>query len=120
MKQLILLFLGLTMVGGAGFLAATALSQEPSAPTRTVTIDVATGPIGPEGPSGETGPQGAQGIQGPIGEQGVQGDTGPTGPPGPPGEGGGPCGGAPEGWSPGFLEINHPGGQVIIYTCLEP
>lgn len=108
MKPIIFMLLGMVMVGSAGFLAATQLAQAQEAPTRTVTIDVATGPTGPEGP---------------IGEQGVQGDTGPIGPPGPPGppgEGGGPCGGAPEGWAPGFLEINHPGGQVIIYTCLEP
>ena len=112
-QQLLLLFLGMTMVAGAGFLAATAMSQE-AGPTRTVTIDVATGP---QGLPGETGPQGLPGETGPQGEQG---ETGPQGPPGPAGEGGGPCGGAPPDWSPGILVINHPGGQVSIWTCLEP
>ena len=108
------------MTAGAGFLTATALSQDESGPPRTVTVDVATGPTGPEGPPGPPGEQGPIGETGPQGEQGIQGEIGPTGPQGPPGEGGGPCGGAPEGYSPGFLVINHPGGQVTIYTCLEP
>lgn len=108
------------MTAGAGFLAATALSQGEAGPGRTVTIDVATGPTGPAGPEGPPGEQGPTGEQGLQGEQGPPGEQGPTGPQGPPGEGGGPCGGAPEGYSPGFLVINHPGGQVTIYTCLEP
>jgi hypothetical protein len=119
-QQFLLLFLSLTMTMGAGFLAAKALSQDEAAPSRTVTIDVATGPQGPPGETGPQGEQGEQGIQGEIGPIGPQGIQGPQGPPGPPGEGGGPCGGAPDGWLPGFLEINHPGGQVVIYTCLEP
>jgi hypothetical protein len=98
---------------GAGFLTATALSQD-DGPIRTVTIDIATGPQGPPGPPGEPGPRGETGPQG---EQGIQGEIGPTGPPGEAGE---PCGGAPSGYSPGILQINTPGGQVRIYTCLEP
>jgi hypothetical protein len=117
MKPIILMTIGLTMAAGAGFLGAVQLAQAQEEPTRTVTIDVATGP---QGPLGETGPQGLPGVAGPQGEQGEQGEIGPQGPPGPAGEGGGPCGGAPPDWSPGILVINHPGGQVSIWTCLEP
>jgi Collagen triple helix repeat (20 copies) len=126
MKAALLLTLGLVMAGASGFLTATALSQAPEA-TRTVTIDVATGPTGPSGPTGDPGPQGergppgARGPIGPQGEQGEQGATGPAGPTGPPGpSGSGPCAGAPTGYSPGILQINHPGGQTRIWTCLEP
>lgn len=76
-------------------MAATAFSQE-SGPTRTVTVDVGTGEQGPPGPPG------------------------PAGPAGPAGEGGGICSGAPTGYSPGILQLNTPGGQVRIWTCLEP
>ena len=105
----ILLATSLSLALGAGFLTATQIAQgqEPSS-GRTVTVNVATGPEGPAGPPGEAGPKGEQG------------EIGPPGPQGPPGEGGGPCAGAPPTYSPGFLEINHPGGQVIIWTCLEP
>jgi Collagen triple helix repeat (20 copies) len=127
MKQFLLLSLSLTLMGGAGFLAATALSQSSAEPIRTVTVNVATGPTGPAGPQGPKGDRGTQGEPGPKGEQGVKGDTGaigpagPAGPPGPTGESGsGPCAGAPAGYSPGFLKINAPGGQVTIWTCLEP
>ena len=108
MKQLLLLFLGLSMTAGAGFLTATAIGQSSAAPERTVTINVATGPTGPAGPKGDQGPAGPRGATGPQGEQG------------PPGVGGGPCAGAPADYSPGFLVINHPGGQTKIYTCLAP
>jgi hypothetical protein len=107
MKPILLLTLGLTLAGGAGFLGAVQLANAQEEPTQTVTIDVATGP---QGPPGETGPQGEAGPAGP---------TGPSGPPGPPGEGGGPCGGAPTGYSPGVLVINHPGGQTRIWTCIQ-
>ena len=129
----ILLATSLCLAVGAGFLTATqvASSQEPPA-SRTVTIDVATGPEGPPGPPGETGSQGEQGIpgeigpvgpkgdQGEIGLPGPKGDKGDPGPQGPPGEGGGPCDGAPPGFTAGILRINHPGGQVDIWTCIEP
>lgn len=108
MKPALLLTLSLMMVAGAGFLAATALSQGAPEPTRTVTIDVATGPQGPVGPPGERGPAG------PRGERGLQGEPGPIGPPGPAGDFS-----CLAGYSPGILTINHPGGQVNIYTCLE-
>lgn len=121
----ILLGLSLSLALGAGYLTATQLASSAgqAGPGRTVTVDVATGPTGPEGPPGEQGPTGETGPpgqQGPTGEQGPQGEQGPTGPEGPPGQGGGPCGGAPDGWTPGFLQINQPGGHVTIYTCLEP
>ena len=45
------------------------------------------------------------------------GAAGPQGPPGPPG----PVGGisCPTGFSEGDLVINHPGGQVTLFTCLK-
>lgn len=107
MKQALLLGVSLTLMTGSGFLAATALSQGPNEPLRTETVNVATGPTGPIGPAG------------PKGERGPKGEVGPTGPAGPPGNGS-PCAGAPAGYSPGILLINHPGGQTRIYTCLEP
>lgn len=117
----VLLAVSLSLALGAGFLTATQFaSSAGDTPSRTVTIDVATGPTGPEGPPGETGPTGPQGVIGPQGDQGPPGERGPTGPEGPPGSGGGPCGGAPPGYSPGILQINHPGGQTRIWTCLEP
>ena len=102
MKPFLLLTLGLTDGSGSGFLAATALSQEPPVATKTVTINVATGPQGERGPPGETGPQGEQG------------EIGPIGPPGPPGTG--EC---PTNYAFGDLVINHPGGQVTIFTCIK-
>lgn len=111
---------GSLLAAGAGYMTSVALSAEPQDPTRTVTIDVATGPEGPPGPPGETGPQGPegpigeQGPEGPIGPIGPQGDPGPPGPPGPPGDFS-----CIAGFEPGILVINHPGGQTRIYTCLE-
>jgi Collagen triple helix repeat (20 copies) len=126
-KPIILLTVSLSLSLGAGFLAATAFSQE-STPSRTVTVDVGTGPQGPAGPPGETGPKGDPGLpggQGPPGETGPKGETGATGPQGPPGEGGDLCAGAPTGYTPGLLtikgEVNHvKGSQVTIWTCIEP
>lgn len=120
----ILLATSLSLAVGAGYFTATQLaSSAATADVRTVTIDVATGPQGLPGETGPKGEQGVQGETGPKGEQGVTGpagETGPTGPAGPAGEGGGTCGGAPAGYAPGILVINHPGGQVRIWTCLEP
>lgn len=72
-----------------------ALSGAQQEPTRTVTINVATGPTGPAGPKGD------------------QGEPGPQGPPGP--SGATTC---PTGYSFGVLKINAPGGQVTLFTCL--
>lgn len=126
----------IVLAAASGFMAASVLAQGNAEPARTVTVDVATGPkgdtgppgpqgdMGPKGDTGDTGPPGPQGDTGPKGDIGATGDTGPkgdTGPPGPPGpSGGGPCQGAPTGYEPGFLQINAPGGQVKIWTCLEP
>lgn len=117
----ILLVTSLGLALGAGYLTATQIAQgQDPGDARTVTVDVGTGeqgPVGPAGPPGETGPRGATGATGARGPQGEQGETGPQGPPG---EGGDICTGAPAGYEPGFLQINAPGGQVIIWTCLEP
>lgn len=85
----------LVLAGGSGFLAATALGTAAQA-TRTVTIDVATGPQGPPGPPGP------------------QGERGPAGPPGP--AGGTSC---PAGFSPADVVVNHPGGQTTLYVCVK-
>jgi len=88
----------------AGFLSAVALSASQQGVT-TVTVNIPTGGPGPTGPQGQAGP------------------PGPTGPPGPKGETGerGPAGGTtcPAGFVLGDLVINHPGGQVTLFTCLK-
>jgi hypothetical protein len=106
-----LLVLALTssavLAAGSGYLTSVALSQT-GEPTRTVTIDVATGPAGPPGPAGERGPAG------PAGEPGPPGPPGPIGPAGPPG--------AVEcepGTSFGTVVVNAPGGQVAFDTCIH-
>jgi hypothetical protein len=107
----------LLLAATSGFLAASTLAQGNASEARTVTVNLATGPKGdpgPPGPKGDTGPKGDPGPTGP------KGDPGPVGPPGPEGTGGGPCKGAPANYEPGFLLINAPGGQVKIWTCLEP
>ena len=51
---------GSLLASGTGYLASVALSQGgPGEATRTVTVNVATGPRGPEGPPGPPGPSGA-------------------------------------------------------------
>ena len=92
----------LALAGAAGYLATSALGASAQEPQRTVTVNVGTGEQGPPGPPG------------PQGEQGEQGEQGPPGPPGPPGDG--EC---PSDFSHGVLVINHPGGQVRIFTCIE-
>lgn len=82
--SLVAVVAALALAGATGYFAATALSQA-GEPTRTVTIDVATGPQGPAGPPGPPGPSGLECIQG---------------------------------YQPGVLVVNHPGGQTRIYTCL--
>lgn len=105
----ILLAASLGLALTAGYFTATQLaSGQGSAAERTITVNVATGPTGPSGPKGEQGPQG---VVGPTGAQG------PAGPPGP--GGGGPCAGAPDGFEPGVVVTNHPGGQVTEWTCIS-
>jgi Collagen triple helix repeat (20 copies) len=118
------------LIAAAGGLAAYALgAQQQQEPTRTVTVDVATGPRGPEGPPGPAGPKGDQGpigLPGPVGDTGPKGDAGPAGPKGDRGDVGpqGPPGPKGDfscitGYSPGILVLNAPGGQVRLYTCLQ-
>jgi len=95
---------GLIAAGVTGYVASGATGAS-NQPTRTVTIDVATGPTGPAGPPGKPGPAGPPGAQGPAG---------PTGPQGPPGDFS-----CLTGYSPGILVINSPHGQVRIYTCIQ-
>src|SRR5262245_53627775 len=99
-------FVCTAFVAGTGGIAVAATLQTSPEATKTVTINVATGPTGPPGPAGEPGPRGP---------------TGPQGPPGPAPDPSalGPCAGAPPGFSPGVLVINHPGGQTVTYTCLK-
>ena len=107
----LLLAAGLVLTGGAGYLASSALSVGTQAAARTVTINVTAGPTGPAGATGDPGPPGAKGDPGPPGATGPKGDRGPAGP-----AGGLTC---PSGFSEGELVINHPGGHVTIFTCLE-
>ena len=78
--------------GGFGT-AAVVSGSSPKPPTKTVTINVATGPLGPRGPAGPAGPAGPQG----------------------------PAGGFEciAGYSPGILVINTPQGHTDVYTCLK-
>jgi hypothetical protein len=45
----------LVLAAGSGFLTSMALGSSQQEPTRTVTINVATGPTGPPGPQGPPG-----------------------------------------------------------------
>ena len=115
----------LVLAGAAGFLTSQAISQ--SGPTKTVTIDVGKGKQGKPGKTGKTGPRGPAGPPGAPGPKGDKGDTGAAGaagPPGPKGDKGdaGPPGGVtcPDGFEPGTLIINHPGGQATTYVCMTP
>ena len=112
--------LALVFAATAGFFVATATNA--ATPTRTVTINVATGPRGPAGPAGPPGARGPRGEPGPAGAKGDTGPAGPRGAQGPPGPAGPPGGGGlscPKGYSPGDLVINHPTGQATIFTCLK-
>lgn len=101
--------LSLLLAGLSGGFVAAGLGQGPSSPSATTTITLRNGATGPTGAQGPQGPDGPPGPAGPTGEQG------PTGPQGPPG-GEFTC---PDGFEPGILVINHPGGQVRIFTCIE-
>ena len=95
---------GLALAGASGFLATMALGAggSSSGPGGTTTINVGQGATGPAGP---TGPEGPRGPAGPRGERG------PTGP-----AGSFTC---PQGYSEGYLQINHSGGHVVIFTCIQ-
>lgn len=117
-KSVVLLATGLSLAAGSGYLTSQAISAGNPPVGPTTTVNVATGVTGPPGPAGPVGPPGpSNGVTGPTGPQGPKGDTGPVGPQGPPGTGNGfTC---PDGFTPGTLVINHPGGQTTIYTCLK-
>jgi hypothetical protein len=83
----------LALAGGSGFLASSALSGSQQAPTKTVTVDVATGPAGPPGPPGPQGPQGPAGT-------------------------GGGAESCPTGSTFTAVRINAPSGHVTIWTCV--
>jgi len=110
----ILLGLGLVLAAASGFFLAAAFGAGNAIATKTVTINVATGPrgpAGPPGPQGEVGERGPAGPQGEAGQRGPQGERGPQGPPGP--------SFCPDGYTGGVLVINHPGGQTTTWTCLK-
>lgn len=128
---MMLMVSGLALAGASGYAASEALTagEGQAAGAITTTVDVATGLSGPEGPIGPPGPTGPQGPPGPAvtgtnitvtGEQGPIGPPGPAGPAGPQGIPG-PSGSlaCPTGYTDGDLVINHPGGQVTIYTCIK-
>lgn len=87
------MFVALALAGASGFFVATSVGNAQS--TRTVTINVATGPAGPTGPQGPPGPKGDTGPAGPAGLQ------------------------CPTGFTAGDLLINHPGGQTTLWTCIK-
>ena len=93
-KPAVLMGTALAITGTSGFVVATvALGQEPAPPTKTVTVNVATG------------------------QQGEPGPAGPVGPPGPAGPAGLDC---LAGYSPGILVLIQQGkGPTRVYTCLE-
>ncbi len=105
--QIAMLAAGLTLVGAGGYLASEALSAgQQTEPTRTVTIDVSTGPQGEPGPVGATGPPGPPG---PKGEQG------PPGPPGPSG-----VGDCPAGYTFGQIVFVQQGqGPTTVLACIK-
>jgi len=106
--------LGLALAASSGFMTAQAVGSGLQGPAKTVTINVGpTGPTGPAGPPGAKGDTGAPGPKGDKGDQGLRGLPGERGPTGPAGLA------CPQGFSPGELVINHPGGQVAIWTCLR-
>ncbi len=116
----LLLAASITLAASCGFLAATTWGASAQQATRTETITLhngATGPTGPQGPAGAKGPTGQQGAAGTRGATGPQGPAGPKGATGPQGPASGPA--CPPGFSEGVLVINHPGGQVTIFTCLK-
>jgi hypothetical protein len=93
MRRLLPLVAALVFAAGAGFLTSQAVGVSSQGPARTVTINVPTGQTGPAGPAG------------------------PAGPPGPPGPSGAQT--CPAGYELGAVLINHPGGQVTLWTCLK-
>lgn len=128
-RSAIYLSSSLVLAGASGYLASTALSQEPGIPSKTVTVEVETGPKGDTGATGPKGDVGPPGPKGDKGEQGIQGQQGIQGPQGPKGETG-PSGtmSCPTGFTAGELTIKGavtitplPAGEpkVTIWTCIK-
>jgi hypothetical protein len=111
-KTIGIVAVSLALAGASGFFVATSISQGASSAATTTTITIRNGATGPTGPQGPRGPAGPPGERGPTGLEGPQGPTGPQGPPG----GNFAC---PEGFELGYLVIDHPGGHVTLFTCLE-
>jgi hypothetical protein len=105
LKLVTLIASGTLLAGGSGYLASEALTAGSQDAQVTTTINLATGESGPPGPAGPTG------EQGPAGEKGPPGPIGPTG-----SAGAVTC---PPNFIEGELVINHPGGQVTIFTCIK-
>lgn len=103
---IVLLVGGLSLAATSGFSVSQAISQTDDVPTKTITIkNGEPGPPGPAGPAGAKGEQGERGAPGPAGPKGEKGDPGDV-----------TC---PDGFVFGKLVINHPGGQEVIFTCLQ-
>ena len=98
---------GVVLASGGGYLAGIALGGGSAGTPITTTIDVATGVPGPPGPVGPIGPPGTNGSPGSVGPPGPVGPTGPAGLVCPPT------------YAEGRLVINHPGGKVGIWTCID-
>lgn len=113
MRLALLIGASAALAAASGYLTSVAVGAgaKQAAGSVTTTVDVGTGEQGPPGPAGPPGP---------VGEPGPAGPSGPIGPAGPPG-GVGPGGTlvCPSGYVDGDLVINHPGGQVTIYTCIK-
>jgi len=106
---LALTLLGLLLASTAGFLTAATVGTG-ATQVRTTTVNVGSGQRGPQGPQGPPGPAGPAGPKGDPGKQGSQGDRGPAGP---------AVLACPSGYEEGVLQLNAPGGQTRIWTCLE-
>jgi len=103
----VIAIVALGFAGIAGGLAVSAMGiGTPN--VLTTTIDVSTGPTGATGATGPQGPAGARGATGEAGATGAQGPTGPSG-----------AQTCPDGYEFGVLQINHAGGHVRIFTCIE-
>jgi hypothetical protein len=87
---------GIALTGTGGYLVSEAFSAGAPPAETTTTVTLTGGPTGPAGPKGPPG------------------NAGPTGPAGP--AGATEC---PAGFKFGDLVINHPGGQVTIFTCIK-
>jgi hypothetical protein len=93
-KPVLVMTAGLTLSALAGGLGAYAVTNSSAqVPTTTTTITLTDGEPGPPGPAGPPGPKGEPGAGGPE-----------------------DC---PTGSTFGELVINHPGGQVTIWTCIK-